>query len=41
MTLTHILYIPVVFVLGLSIGYILGAKAVRAEYAKGRRRAKE
>jgi len=40
-TLTHIFYIPVVFVIGLSIGYFMGAKAVRAEFSKGRARAKE
>jgi uncharacterized protein YneF (UPF0154 family) len=41
MTLTHIFYIPVIFLIGLSVGYFMGAKAVRAEFTKGRSRAKE
>lgn len=41
MTLTHVLYIPVVFLVGLAAGFIAGARAVRAEYAKQRSRAKE
>ncbi len=41
MTLTHIFYIPVVLVIGLAVGYFMGAKAVRAEFAKGRSRAKD
>lgn len=40
MTATHLLYIPLVFLLGLAIGYILGARAVRAELEKQRDRAK-
>ena len=41
MTFEHILYIPGVLLLGLVFGYTLGARAVRAEMASLKRRAKE
>lgn len=41
MTVEHLLYIPGILILGLSIGYALGARAVRAEVEKMRRRAKQ
>jgi hypothetical protein len=41
MTAAHVIYIPVVLLVGLVMGYILGARAVRAELAERRRRMKE
>lgn len=41
MTPQHAIYIPVVLMLGLIVGYILGSRAVRAELEKRRRRMKE
>ncbi len=41
MTPQHVIYIPTVLLLGLIIGYILGARAVRAEVEKRRKRMKE
>ncbi len=41
MTAQHVIYIPCVLLLGLIIGYVLGARAVRAELAKRKRRMKE
>lgn len=41
MTFEHVIYIPGVLILGLAIGYILGAKAVRAEIARAKQRMKE
>jgi proteasome assembly chaperone (PAC2) family protein len=40
-TIEHVLYIPGVFVIGVTLGYVLGARAVRAELANLRRRSKE
>ena len=40
MTFEHIIYIPGVLLIGLTIGYILGARAVRAELREAKRRAK-
>lgn len=37
----HMIYIPSVLLLGLVAGYILGARAVRAELEKRKRRMKE
>jgi hypothetical protein len=37
----HVIYIPSVLLLGLVVGYILGARAVRAELEKRKRRMKE
>jgi hypothetical protein len=37
----HVIYIPSVLLLGLVVGYTLGARAVRAELEKRKRRMKE
>ncbi len=37
----HVIYIPSVLLLGLIVGYSLGARAVRAELEKKKRRFKE
>lgn len=41
MTPQHVIYIPVVLLLGLVLGYIFGARAVRAELDKRKKRLKE
>jgi hypothetical protein len=41
MTPQHALYIPMVALLALVIGYMAGARAVRAEYAKQKKRMKD
>lgn len=41
MTFEHIIYIPGVLMVGLTLGYVLGARAVRQEVARLRRRSKE
>ncbi|GMV17599.1 MAG: hypothetical protein AMXMBFR56_58230 [Polyangiaceae bacterium] len=41
MTVFHLIYIPGVILLGVVLGYVLGARAVRAEYEKMKKRAKE
>jgi hypothetical protein len=41
MTFEHIIYIPGVILVGLTIGYLMGARAVRAEFREAKRRAKE
>ena len=40
-TLEHVIYIPAVLLLGLTLGYVMGARAVREEFAKMKRRAKD
>lgn len=40
MTFEHIIYIPGVLLVGITLGYTLGAKAVRAEFQRLRERAK-
>lgn len=40
MTLIHVIYIPGCIIVGVVLGYLLGAKAVRAEFEKQRKRAK-
>ena len=40
MTPQHAIYIPMVAMIGLIVGYIAGSRAVRAEYEKRRRRLK-
>jgi hypothetical protein len=37
----HAIYIPMVVLMGLVIGYIAGSRAVRAEYERRRKRMKE
>lgn len=41
MTPQHLIYIPSVLLIGLVVGYIMGARAVRAELERRRRRMKE
>lgn len=41
MPIEHVIYIPAVLLLGLTVGYVLGARAVREEHAKMKRRAKQ
>jgi hypothetical protein len=41
MTAAHLIYIPFVLMIGLIAGYTMGARAVRAELEKKRRRMKE
>ncbi|HEY8944635.1 MAG TPA: hypothetical protein VIM73_10255 [Polyangiaceae bacterium] len=41
MTFEHVIYIPGVLLVGLTLGYVLGARAVRAEVERARKRAKE
>ena len=41
MTAAHFIFIPGVLLVGLALGYSLGAKAVRAEMTRLRRRTKE
>jgi hypothetical protein len=37
----HILYIPGILLVGVSVGYVLGARAARAEYERLRRERKK
>jgi uncharacterized protein YneF (UPF0154 family) len=41
MTATHLFFIPAVMLVGVAIGYVLGARAVHAELEKKRARLKE
>jgi hypothetical protein len=41
MTAAHILFIPGILLVGIALGYSLGARAVRAEMIRLRRRMKE
>ena len=41
MTVAHVVYIPFALMVGLTLGYILGTRAVRAELDKKRKRMKE
>ena len=41
MTPQHVIYIPFMLMIGLMAGYVLGARAVRAELEKKKRRMKE
>ncbi len=41
MTIEHIIFIPGVLLIGVTIGYLLGARAVRAEMRDAKRRARE
>ena len=41
MTAAHVIFIPGVLLIGLTIGYALGARAVRAEFNRLRKRSKE
>lgn len=39
-TIEHVIYIPGVLLVGIVVGYTLGARAVRAELERVRKRAK-
>jgi uncharacterized protein YneF (UPF0154 family) len=41
MTFEHIIYIPAALLVGMIIGYTLGARAVRRELQQLRRRARQ
>ena len=41
MTFEHVIYIPGVLLFGLTLGYALGARAVRAEFERLKKRSKE
>ena len=41
MSTTHVLFIPAVLLLGMTIGYVLGARAARAEIEKKRARMRD
>ncbi len=41
MSAEHLFFIPSVFLLGLVVGYLLGARAVRAEIERQRARDRE
>lgn len=41
MTVEHVIYIPSILLLGLVTGYLMGARAVRAELERRKRRMKE
>ena len=41
MTFEHVIYIPGVLLLGITVGYLLGAKAVRDEMKRAKQRLKE
>lgn len=40
MTFEHIIYIPGVLLIGVTLGYVLGARAVRTEMERMRKRAR-
>jgi hypothetical protein len=41
MTVAHVIYIPFVLLLGITLGYTLGVRAVRAELERQRRKLRE
>jgi hypothetical protein len=41
MTIEHVIFIPGVLLVGVVIGFTLGSRAVRAEFERLKRRAKE
>jgi hypothetical protein len=41
MTIGHALYIPVMLLIGLAFGYVLGAKAVRREIDEAKKLAQK
>jgi hypothetical protein len=40
-TIQHVIYIPTALMVGMVAGYVMGARAVRAELERRRRRMKE
>lgn len=41
MPLAHIIYIPGMLLVGIAIGYVLGARAARAELSRRRKQRKK
>ena len=41
MPVEHVIYIPLVMLVGVVVGYLLGARVVRAEHERQKRRMKE
>jgi len=41
MTIEHVIFIPGVLLVGVTIGFVLGARAVRQEMARQKERAKK
>lgn len=41
MTIEHVIFIPGVLLVGVTIGFVLGARAVRSEFARMKERAKK
>jgi hypothetical protein len=41
MTFEHVIFIPGVLLVGITIGFVLGARAVRSEMARMKERAKK
>ncbi len=41
MSTVHLLYIPIVLIMGIVLGYVFGARAARAAQAGDRERMKE
>lgn len=41
MTVEHVIFIPAVLLVGVTLGYLMGARAVRAEVERLRKRAKD
>jgi proteasome assembly chaperone (PAC2) family protein len=41
MSIAHLLYIPGTLLVGLALGYVLGARAARADVERMRRKARE
>jgi hypothetical protein len=40
-TIEHVIFIPGVLLVGLALGYVMGARAVRKEVQKARERLRE
>jgi hypothetical protein len=40
-TVEHVIFIPGVLLIGVTVGFMLGARAVRAEMARMKQRAKK
>lgn len=41
MPIEHVIFVPAVLLVGMVVGYVMGARAARADTEKRRRRAKE
>lgn len=41
MTAEHVLYIPGILLIGVTLGYMFGARAARAEVLRARKRLRE